>query len=92
MVINMEIIRSHTLAQGRLTYQMFKSMETGIAVYGMKILSTLFEKTEEHVVSDITVDAVAANRLFDLCVEHSVLPSSLQDIVEDFIISDECVA
>jgi hypothetical protein len=92
MVIKMEIIKAATLAQNRLTYQIVKSVESGIAVYGIKIVSTLFDSTEEHLVSDVTVDRGTIDRLFDLCVEHAVLPSSLQDICEDFIVAEAIVA
>lgn len=88
MMIKMEIVKTATLAGGRLVYQTFKNMQSGITVYGIKISSTLFSAPEEHIVSDVTVNPDTINILFDLCVENAVLPSTLQDIVEDFIICD----
>jgi hypothetical protein len=92
MVIKMEIIKAAALAQKRLTYQIVKTNETGITVYGIKIVSTLFDITEEHLVTDVTVDFDTITRLFNLCVEHAVLPSTLQDICEDFIVAEAIVA
>jgi hypothetical protein len=88
MLLKMEIVKEATLAQHRLSYQAVKTYEMGIAVYGMKIVSDLFGHREECLVSDVTVDIDAINRLFDLCVEHSVLPSTLVDICEDFVVAE----
>jgi hypothetical protein len=89
MVMDMEITKQATLAGGRLIYRTFKTFEHGITVFGISVTSNLFETPEEDIISDVTVSEATIDRLFDLCVEHSVLPSSLRDIVEDFIISEE---
>jgi hypothetical protein len=92
MIIDMEITRSETAAMGRITYEVVKSFEMGVDIFGLKIKSNLFDRPEEHIVSNITVSEEKINRLLNLCVEHTVLPSTLQDVVEDFIISDEITA
>ncbi|MDR0903666.1 MAG: DUF6514 family protein [Ruminococcus sp.] len=88
MVVEMEIIRSESYAQGRLTYEIVKTFEMGVPVFGMKIVSNLFGKREEHLVSNITLDESTITTLFETCTKNIVLPSSLREIVEDFIISD----
>jgi hypothetical protein len=92
MVMNSEIIRTESIAQGKLTYEIIKTVETGIPVYGIRIASKLFDKTEENLVTNITVNIKTAETLFNLCIANTVLPSSLLDITEDFIISDEMSA
>ncbi|MDR0943984.1 MAG: DUF6514 family protein [Ruminococcus sp.] len=89
MVVDMEIVRSERAAMGKIEYKVVKNIEMGVDVYGIKIESNLFDRPEEATVSSVTVSPEKINRLFDLCIEHTVLPSTLQDIVEDFIISDE---
>lgn len=88
----MEITREETAAMGKITYKAVKSFEMGVDVYGIKIESTLFDRPEEHIVLNVTVSEEKINRLMDLCIEHTVLPSTLQDVVEDFIISEEITA
>jgi hypothetical protein len=92
MVIKMEIIESVTTAQGKLTYQLIKSVRMGLSVYGIKITNDLFAHSEECLVSDVTCDEKAGRRLLNLCIENTVLPVTLQNICEDFIISDELSA
>jgi hypothetical protein len=67
-------------------------LEQGIIVYGIKIESCLFGISEEKLVTDITVDLHTIDRLYNLCIEHVVLPSTLQDVCEDFIVSEAIVA
>jgi hypothetical protein len=85
----MEVMLSQNLAQGRLTYQTLKTDELGVKVFGIKIISRLFDSLEEEIVTNVTVDEGEINKLFDLCVRNVVLPSTLRDIVEDFIIRDD---
>jgi hypothetical protein len=88
MVIKMEIVSTLTAAQGKLTYQIIKSVHMGVTVYGIKVINELFNKTEECLVSDVTCDKDAADRLLSLCAENAVLPITLQNVCEDFIVTD----
>jgi hypothetical protein len=89
MVTDMEIARIETAAMGKITYKVVKNIEMGVDVYGVRIESNLFDRPEEATVQSVTVSEEKINRLLDLCIEHTVLPSTLQDVVEDFIIADE---
>jgi hypothetical protein len=88
VVINLEIIKEAQTAGGKLTYQLIKSDEMNIAVYGMKIVSSLFETKEETVISDVTCDIESGEALFALCAENCILPSVLGDFCTDFIMSE----
>jgi hypothetical protein len=88
MVVEMEIIRSESYAQGRLTYEIVKTFEMGVPTFGIKIVSDLFGRREEHFVTNITLEESVITALYELCTKNTVLPSTLREIVEDFIISD----
>jgi hypothetical protein len=89
MITDMVTTRVETAAMGKITYKIVKNIEMGVDVYGITIESNLFDRAEEAIVQSVTVSEEKINRLFDLCIEHTVLPSTLQDVVEDFIIADE---
>ncbi|MDR0986473.1 MAG: DUF6514 family protein [Ruminococcus sp.] len=88
MVVEMEILRSESYAQGRLTYEIVKTFEMGVPVFGIRIASYLFGKREEHLVTNITLEEKTIETLFELCTANTVLPLALREVVEDFIISD----
>jgi hypothetical protein len=88
----MEIIKAAAAARGNLTYQLIKTDEQSIPVYGIKIVSELFGKREELAVTDITCEKEKAQVLFDLCFKNTVLPSDLSDICTEFIVSEAIVA
>ncbi|MDR0947797.1 MAG: DUF6514 family protein [Ruminococcus sp.] len=88
MVFKMEIVKTTTAAQGKLSYQLIKSVHMGVTVYGIKVINDLFNKTEECLVSDVTCEESAALKLLDLCADNAVLPITLQNVCEDFIVSD----
>jgi hypothetical protein len=92
MVINLEIIKEAEAAGGKLTYQLIKSDEMTIPVYGIKIVSSLFGKREETVISDVTCEEERGQALFELCRENNVLPFALGDICTDFIMSEAVLA
>jgi hypothetical protein len=90
--MKMEILKKSESAGGKLTYQLIKTDEQGIPVYGIKIVSVLFGKTEEIFVSDVTCEPEKGAALFELCYGNTVLPDLLPDICADFILSEAIVA
>jgi hypothetical protein len=88
MVTKLEIIKEISTAGGKLTYQLIKSDEMSIGVYGMKIVSSLFETKEETIISDVTCDIERGEALFALCIENNILPSVLGEFCMDFIMSE----
>jgi hypothetical protein len=92
MELKMEIIKAAAAARGNLTYQLIKTDEQTIPVYGIRIASDFFGKREELLVSDVTCEKEKAQVLFDLCFKNTVLPSDLSDICMEFIMSEAIVA
>ncbi|MDR0991540.1 MAG: DUF6514 family protein [Ruminococcus sp.] len=88
----MEIIKEVAAARGKLTYQLIKTDEQTIPVYGIKIVSRFFGKKEEIFVSDITCEKEKAQALFNLCCSNTVLPVTLSDVCTEFIVSEAIVA
>jgi hypothetical protein len=92
MVIKMEILKESESAGGKLTYQLIKTDEQTIPVYGIKIVSSLFGKKEEIFVSDVTCEKEKGLELFELCFKNTVLPDLLHEVCTDFIMSEAIVA
>jgi hypothetical protein len=88
MEMKFVIIKEARAAGGKLTYQLIKSSELGIPIYGMKIVSSFFSKNEETVISDVTCEEERGQALFELCRGNNVLPCCLNDICTDFILSE----
>jgi hypothetical protein len=92
MEINLMIIKEAAAAHGKITYQLIKSEEIGIPVYGMKIVSSIFNKNEETIISDVTCDPDRGQALFELCKSNNVLPCCLNEVCTDFIMSEAVCA
>jgi hypothetical protein len=86
------IIKEAAAAGGKLTYQLIKSDEIGIPVYGMKIVSSIFNKKEETVISEITFEEERGQALFELCRSNNILPCCLSELCTDFIMSEAVYA
>jgi hypothetical protein len=86
------IIKEAAAAGGKLTYQLIRSEEIGIPVYGIKIVSSIFGRKEETVISDITCEFDHGQALFELCRSYTVLPCCLNEIATDFITSEAIYA
>jgi hypothetical protein len=87
-----EIIKAAAAARGNLTYQLIKTDEQTIPVYGIRIVSDIFGKREEFAVTDVTCEKAKAQALFDLCFGNTVMPFDLSDVCTDFIMAEAIVA
>ncbi|MGN0587245.1 MAG: DUF6514 family protein [Oscillospiraceae bacterium] len=80
-----------SIAGGRLRYRLIsENTEVGTS-YGAEIICTLFGEEETARVYDMTYDRAAAARFVYLLADNAVLPSSLEDIAEDYIAAEYIV-
>jgi len=84
--MNAGIVKEAEIASSRLSYRIFENDDKfGIASYGIQVSTQLFGGHEIEEVPDITSDIVQANDLFSLLVDNAVLPSTLKEIVYEYI-------
>lgn len=58
-----------------------------VFTYGIEVESVNSEEKQKSAVLDITTNCERAEKLFDKIIRLEITPSSLKDIVDDFIIS-----
>ena len=84
------VVREEILGNGSLIYHLLKTNRTieerSVCVYGIRIVSTLFQESESETVLDVSGDFTLASELFDLAHQNVVLPCTLKDITYDFLI------
>lgn len=84
----MKTLKTITTAQDRLHYLLTESTrEDGSISYGVKVTSTLFGSPEEASVDDISSDMQTAEKFACLLADNLVLPSTLEEIAEEFVAS-----
>jgi hypothetical protein len=84
--MNTNIIKEADIASSRLSYRIFASNDKyGITTYGIQVSTQLFGCEETEVIPDITSDIVQAYDLFYLLVDNAVLPSTLKEIVYEYV-------
>lgn len=85
-----EIINQLTIGNSKLVYTLFKNTKSIDGqvndVYGIAVECSLFDNKEISRVEDITTDVDLATEIFEIIADNAVLPISLKDIVEDFIV------
>lgn len=80
-----------SIAGGRLIYRLISEETDNGLSYGAEIVCTLFGEEETARVYNITYDIAAAERFVYLLADNAVLPSSLEDIAEDYIAAEYIV-
>ena len=80
-----------SIACGRLKYRMTSEMTDNGTSYGAEITCTLFGDEETAQVYKLTYDKAAAERFLYLLADNAELPSSLEDIAEDYIAAEYIV-
>lgn len=84
-----EILKEDVIAGGRVSYRMLKSESfcdgNPRDVYGIEVVSSLFDGRESALLMDISTDYDCVKNLYDMVVENLVMPCTLKDITEDYL-------
>lgn len=82
---NMKDLKNINTAKGKLTYTVFSEERDGSERYGIAVSSGIFGETETASVHDITTDISFAEGLASLLADNLVLPSTLSEVVEEYL-------
>ena len=74
-----------SIAKGAITYSLEKNEKEGFAVYGIRIICTLFGEREEFFCDDVTDDYETARELVNLLADYVVLPCTALEIIDEYI-------
>ncbi len=81
----MNIIEKIESAKGRVTYTLFSEPSNNMAAYGINVCTELFGESETASIRDITSDSAFAKKLLYLLADNLVLPSTLDEVVEEYL-------
>ena len=87
----MKTINTIETANGKLLYTLFSEEAEGTERYGITAMSKIFGDEESATVKDITSDIVSAERLACLLADNIVLPSTLSEVVEEYIAAESTI-
>ena len=74
------------IANGRLIYRVVKDKNSlGKTSYGISVSTTLFGEEETETVTDISTDHNTVYEFMLILADNIVLPSTLNDIVNDYL-------
>lgn len=83
------VLRKEVVGNSRLSYTLFKRSvlveNHQVCLYGIEINSTLFGDEEIGTIEDVSTDFELMTNLFELLMENLVLPSTMKDIIHDYI-------
>lgn len=89
-----EIVNELSVGNSKLVYRLIKNTKSIDGevndVYGIEVECSLFGSREISRVEDVTTKLDLATELFEVIADNAVLPSSLKDIIEDFIVKNYC--
>lgn len=84
-----EVLMEDVIAGGRISYRLLKSESFCDGkprdVYGIEVVSSLFDGRESALIMDISTDYECVKKLYNLAVENLVMPCTLKDITEDYL-------
>lgn len=81
-----EIVREISIAENKLTYRITSELNLcGVKLYGVETTSSLFGKNETASVNDVSSEYEFTERLLELLADNTVLPSTLQETVEEYV-------
>ncbi len=86
----MNTIATIETARGRLCYTLFSTSNNGSEHYGITVKSTLFDN-ETSAVEDISTDIDFVRRLMNILADNTVLPSTFNEIVEEYVAASTLV-
>lgn len=85
-----KIIKELSVGNSKLVYRLIKNTKSIDGqvndVYGIEVESSLFDNLEIARVEDVTTKLDFAQELLEIIADNAVLPTSLKDIIEDFIV------
>lgn len=81
----MKVITQVEAARGRVVYALFSETTNGKTRYGITVRSELFRIAEEAVVKDISSEREFAERLLFILADSLVLPSTADEVIEEYI-------
>lgn len=81
----MNIITKVEVARGKITYTLFCEAVRGTSSYGITVRSEIFGDVEESTVKDISSEKDFSQKLLFLLADNLVLPSTLDEVVEEYI-------
>ena len=81
----MQLLKEISLSQGRLTYGLTEMSLSTIPTYGIEAATTLFGEKEAEQIRHITTDREFAEKLLYTLADNTVLPSTLKEVVEEYV-------
>lgn len=81
----MKAITKVETARGRVVYTLFSEKSDDGERYGITVRSELFRNAEEAVVKDISSEREFAERLLFTLADNLVLPSTADEVIEEYI-------
>ena len=81
----MKAITKVDTARGRVVYTLFSEKSDVGERYGITVRSELFRNAEEAVVKDISSEREFAERLLFTLADNLVLPSTADEVIEEYI-------
>ena len=84
----MKTVNSIETAKGKLNYTLFSEENNGTETYGITIMSSVFGENESSTVKDITSDREFAEKIMYVLADNLVLPSTLSEIVEEYVAAE----
>lgn len=82
----MNIVTTVEAARGKIRYILFRdSTESGMYSYGITVSSEIFGDAEESTVKDISSEKEFTLKLLFLLADNLVLPSTLDEVVEEYL-------
>jgi len=81
----MKVITQIETARGKVVYELFSETTDGTVRYGIKVVSELFDETEETVVKDITSELDFARKLLFMLADNFVMPSTADEVIEEYL-------
>ncbi len=81
----METVTTLETAKGKLVYTLFSTESDNTVYYGIKVTSKLFGDEEEASQEKISSDRSFAEEMLRLMADNLVLPSTFNEIAEEYI-------
>lgn len=81
----MKTLSTIEAAKGKLVYTLFSEEQNGSEVYGITVVSSIFGDEETATVRDMTSELPFAERLIAVLADNVVLPSTLKEVVEEYV-------
>ncbi|MCM1024559.1 MAG: DUF6514 family protein [Prevotella sp.] len=81
----MKAITNVEAAKGKVVYTLFSEETDETVTYGIRVRSELFGTPETSEIKDITPEFEFAGKLLFLLADNLVLPSTAEEVVEEYL-------